>query len=189
MTPLKPTPPSSGPNVVGFVGGLAVGLVALILCGAAGLLWVKDAHTSARRGWNLKPVVVAAIDLAQGAELTMEVISQRSVPEQFVTDSVVLPARASEIIGKHTAVAMRAGDPVLWSHFEQGEEQKALFFARDLAAGAVLSADLLEERPVDATLLTSSWARAADRELLVGRALAVPVLKGDPVLQTMLVTK
>lgn len=71
-----------------------------------------------RRGWNLVPVLVATVDLSEGTVVTMEHLAQRSVPEQFVTSSVVKPDSASYVIGQKVQVAVAAGDPVLWNQFE-----------------------------------------------------------------------
>jgi len=101
-----------------FVSGLLVGiLIAGAILGFVSVTWVKKAGADARRGWVLKPVVVAAVDLPEGQRLTYEMISQRSVPEQFVTDSNVSPGAAPSILNKTVAVPVHAGDPILWSHF------------------------------------------------------------------------
>lgn len=71
-----------------------------------------------KKGWMLVPVVVAAQDIPEGTTVTFEMIAQRSVPEQFVTSSVVKPDSASYIVNQKVLVPLQAGDPLLWSQFE-----------------------------------------------------------------------
>ncbi len=98
------------PLIIGVVLALAAFLV-----GWSGL---QKQRNDVRKGWNLVPVVVTAVDLSEGTVVTMEMISQRSIPEQFVTASVIKPDSASYIVGQKVMVSMQAGDPLLWSQFE-----------------------------------------------------------------------
>src|SRR5437764_3563118 len=78
------------PLIVALVLGLFAGIVAYSA--------IKKKEADVRRGWNLVPVVVAAVDIAEGTVVTFDMISQRSVPEQFVTSSVVKPDSASYVV-------------------------------------------------------------------------------------------
>jgi pilus assembly protein CpaB len=93
--------------MVGFIGG---GLI-------SGLATWKLA-TMNRKGWNLVPVVVASQDIPEGQVVTFDLIQQRSIPEQFVTASVVKPDGATSIVNQRLLVPVRAGDLLLWSQFE-----------------------------------------------------------------------
>ncbi|MER2566440.1 MAG: Flp pilus assembly protein CpaB [Myxococcaceae bacterium] len=93
---------------------LALGLIAGVIAFSA----VKKKEMDVRRGWNLVPVVVASTDLSEGSVVTMEMVSQRSIPEQFVTSSIVKPDSASYIVNQKVLVPVQAGDPLLWSQFE-----------------------------------------------------------------------
>jgi pilus assembly protein CpaB len=93
---------------------LSLGLLAGLVAWSA----VKKREADVRKGWNLVPVVVAAVDLSEGTVVTMEMVSQRSIPEQFVTSSVVKPDSASYIVNQKVLVPLQAGDPLLWSQFE-----------------------------------------------------------------------
>ncbi len=97
---------------------IVAGLVLAMVGGAMGYSAIETKKASVRRGWNLVPVVVATRDVPEGTEVTMDMISQRSVPEQFVTSSVVKPDSASYIVNQKTLVPLQAGDPLLWSGFE-----------------------------------------------------------------------
>jgi hypothetical protein len=113
------TPPSSSSRLPGpialvlsfLVGSGCVGLVG----GGVAFVLAKRAELSVRRGWNLVPVVVAAKDLSPGTLLTMENLSQRSIPEQFVTASVVMPEAMGEVIGRPVVGPVVSGDPLRWS--------------------------------------------------------------------------
>src|SRR5882757_6259525 len=98
------------PLIVALVLGLFAGIVAYSA--------IKKKEADVRRGWNLVPVVVAALDISEGTTVTFDMISQRSVPEQFVTSSVVKPDSASYVVNQKVLVPVQAGDPLLWSQFE-----------------------------------------------------------------------
>lgn len=91
-----------------------LGLLAFIVSWSA----IKKRETEVRKGWNLVPVVVASVDISDGTVVTMDMISQRSIPEGFVTASVVKPDSANYIINQKVLVPLQAGDPLLWSQFE-----------------------------------------------------------------------
>ncbi|MEW5741564.1 MAG: SAF domain-containing protein [Myxococcota bacterium] len=106
-------------SVVALTVGAVIGLA---LGGAVGgalhfVLKVKGV-AEARRGWNLVPVVVAARSIAPGAMVRMEDISQRSIPEQFFTQSVVRPDSASYVVNQAVLVPVAAGEPLRWAYFE-----------------------------------------------------------------------
>jgi pilus assembly protein CpaB len=104
--------------VTGLSIGLGIGLLLSCLISAAGVFYVKREATNVRKGWNLVPVVVAAVDIKENTTITFDQISQRSVPEQFVTGSVVKPDSASYVVNQKVLVPLLAGDMLLWSQFE-----------------------------------------------------------------------
>jgi pilus assembly protein CpaB len=63
-------------------------------------------------------VVVAAVDLPAGSVLTMETVSQRVLPTEHVTRSMVKPDSASYVIGRRTRFPIVAQEPVLWTYVE-----------------------------------------------------------------------
>src|SRR5581483_12473472 len=75
---------------------------------------IKSGEARVRKGWNLKPVVVAAVDIKANDAVTFDVISQRSMPEQFVTGAMVTPARVTELVNRRARFEVHAGDPLLW---------------------------------------------------------------------------
>src|SRR4051812_34519396 len=97
---------------------LIVALVLALIAGVIAYSAVKKKELDVRRGWNLVPVVVSAVDIPEGTIVSFDMISQRSVPEQFVTSSVVKPDSASYVVNQKVLVSLQAGDPLLWSQFE-----------------------------------------------------------------------
>lgn len=188
MTPLNPQAPQNPQS--GFVGGLTIGLAicAVVLClgSGVGYVMVKRSGENARKGWNLVPVIVATVDIPEDTVVTFEMISQRSVPEQFVTSSVVKPDSASYIVNQKLLVPVQAGDPLLWSQFETKKQPLVLFARSDIAAGVAVSLDALEEKPVPESFLTPSWVRSEDRPQALGRTVLAPFRKGDPIMWTHL---
>lgn len=94
-------------------GGLFAGLVA----GVFNYQLIKRQEAVARHGWNLVPVVVAAVDIEPRTVITFDLVSQRSIPEQFVTAEMVKPDSASYIVNVPSAAKLYAGDVLLWGFF------------------------------------------------------------------------
>lgn len=92
--------------VLGLVVGVAVGWA------------VRPAQRRSCYGrYDLVPVVVAAVDVKAGEVVTFDLISQRSVPEQYVTSSIVKPDSAGFVVGQRLLVDVQAGDPLRWVDF------------------------------------------------------------------------
>lgn len=99
-----------------LLAALAFVVVLPLSCGTV-LVLTKSKRADATKGWALVPIVVAAVDVPEGGELSMEMISQRSIPEQFVTASDVRPEDAARIVGRKVNFPILAGDPITWSQF------------------------------------------------------------------------
>ena len=115
-----PTPLVPPPNRIahGLLLGTAISLACFsvigLIGGAVAFSAVEKAKNDARKGWNLVPIVVAAVDISENTVVAMEMISQRSVPEQFVTSSVVKPAErlSNNIDPAERVVSIKAsGEP------------------------------------------------------------------------------
>lgn len=103
---------STGPSLLaGLVLGGAVGLVlgAPLAFGVARLVSKPTLET-----WRLEPVVVAAVDLEPGTEVTMEHISQRSIPVRFTNAAAIRPDEASKLIGARTVTVISSGTSLSW---------------------------------------------------------------------------
>jgi len=89
-----------------------------LLAGVVAFLSLQARDREIREGWELVPVLVASADVEEGTAITFEVLATSRIPEQFATASVVKPDYAESIVGQRVLVPLRAGDPILWSHFE-----------------------------------------------------------------------
>ncbi|MEW6430094.1 MAG: Flp pilus assembly protein CpaB [Myxococcota bacterium] len=134
-----------------------LGVVAFLVSWSA----IKKREADVRKGWNLVPVVVAAVDISEGTTVTMEMISQRSIPEQFVTSSVVKPDSASYIVNQKVLVALQAGDPLLWSQFETTKAAERLSSKVQKKARAIT----IEAK---STTAVGGWVRPNDHVDIIG---------------------
>ena len=145
---------------------LFVSLALALVAGVVSYSAVKKKEMDVRKGWNLVPVVVAAVDVSEGTVVTMEMISQRSIPEQFVTSSVVKPDSVGYIVDQQLLVPGGAvedrvggGDEADPAHRERGQlelEQRVavlvdvclgVFFVHAFEKRRVEGSDLLQVSP------------------------------------------
>jgi pilus assembly protein CpaB len=105
---------------------LFIALVLALVAGAVAYMGVEREKRRVRAGFNPIPVIVASQDITEGTTITLDLLSQRAVPEQFVTSSVVKPDSASYIIGQKLLVPVQAGDLMLWSQFETSRAAERL---------------------------------------------------------------
>jgi len=140
---------------------LIVALVLGLLAGVVAYSAIKKKESDVRRGWNLVPVVVAAQDIPEGTIVTFDMISQRSVPEQFVTSSVVKPDSATYVVNQKVLVPLQAGDPLLWSQFETTKAAERLSTKVQKKGRAIT---------IEAKLVTAvgGWVRPNDHIDLIG---------------------
>ena len=137
--------------------------------------------------FKMVPVVMAATDLEEGTIITFEMLVQRSMPENYVTTSIVRPDAASYIIGQKLAVPVQQGDPLLWTQFQTAKQVegsttvKVLVAKRELAAGTVVTRELLEEREMPPS---PSIVSADQGSYIIGQKLVVPSYAGDPMMWT-----
>ncbi len=140
---------------------LIVALVLGLLAGVVAYSAIKKKESDVRRGWNLVPVVVASQDIPEGTVVTFDMISQRSVPEQFVTSSVVKPDSASYVVNQKVLVPLQAGDPLLWSQFETTKAAERLSTKVQKKGRAIT----IEAK---ATTAVGGWIRPNDHVDLIG---------------------
>ncbi len=100
--------------------------ILLVIAGALVYTLLVTSRRAATRGWNLVPVTVAAVNIPEGTIVDFSMISQRSVPEQFITASVIKPDSVSYIERQRIMVPVQAGDPLLWSQFETSKASERL---------------------------------------------------------------
>jgi pilus assembly protein CpaB len=140
---------------------LIVALVLGLLAGVVAYSAIKKKEADVRRGWNLVPVVVAAVDIPEGTVVGVDMISQRSVPEQFVTSSVVKPDSASYVVNQKVLVALQAGDPLLWSQFETTKAAERLS-TKIQKKGRAITIDASK------TAAVGGWVRPNDHVDVIG---------------------
>ena len=140
---------------------LIVALVLGLLAGVVAYSAIKKKESDVRRGWNLVPVVVAAQDIPEGTIVTFDMISQRSVPEQFVTSSVVKPDSATYVVNQKVLVPLQAGDPLLWSQFETTKAAERLSTKVQKKGRAIT----IEAKQ---TTAVGGWVRPNDHVDLIG---------------------
>lgn len=97
--------------------GLLVFCGAFVAAAAVFAAGMKARNPNPSAGWELVPVVVAAVDIPKGSVLTMEHLSQRALPEQFFTAAYVTPERASLTIGKKVVIPLLEGEALSWAAF------------------------------------------------------------------------
>ncbi|MBL8923560.1 MAG: hypothetical protein JNJ54_32195 [Myxococcaceae bacterium] len=130
----SPDEPRSAARDPGLVFGVLIGLLtACVLGSGAAVVVAKKTKAREGHGWALAPVVVVAVDLDPGTDVTMETISQRSIPEQHVTPSMVLPAEASFAVNHRALVGLRAGDILLWSALDDSPTDACRALAETVA--------------------------------------------------------
>ena len=156
---------------------LLVALVLGLLAGVVSWTAIKKREHDVRQGWELVPVVVASREIPEGAVITNDMISQRAVPEQFVTSSVVKPESANYVIDQKVLVPLQAGDPLLWSQFETTKASERLSLKVQKKGRAVTIA-------ADKVASVGSWVRPNDHVDIIG-TFKDPT-KGDQVALTLL---
>ncbi len=143
--------------------GMPLALAAGMMLMGFAVAWsaLMKEKADVRQGWNLVPVLVATVDLSEGTVVTMAQLSQRSVPEQFVTSSVVKPDSANYVVGQKVQVAVAAGDPLLWSQFESARAVERLA-TRVLKRARALAVE------VKGTTGVGGWMRPSDHVDIIG---------------------
>lgn len=105
---------------------LAIALLLGVIAFAVSYSAIKRSEARAREGWNLVPVVVAAVDLSEGHVVAVDELQVRHIPEKFATSSIVRPDSASYLLGQSILVPVQAGDPLLWTQFEAARASERL---------------------------------------------------------------
>jgi pilus assembly protein CpaB len=141
---------------------LIIALVLGVLAGTVAYLGIQREKVRVRQGYNPIPVVVASQDIAEGTVLTMDMVSQRPVPEMFVTSSVVKPDSANYVLGQKVLVPIQAGDMLLWSQFETSKAQERLS-AIVQKKGRALTIDATGSK-----MSVGGWVRPNDHVDIIG---------------------
>jgi len=142
-------------------------LLALMLGLLAGLAtWsaIDGQQRKVQDDWKTVKVLCAARDVPEGAELTRPMVAVREVPARFLTGSYVEVEQDGSVkndpVGQRVLVPLKAGDPVLVSHFAPARDA-------DLSAmvhpkGRAVTVDVQERNAV------GLWVRPNDHVDVVG---------------------
>ncbi len=104
------------------LGGLLLGTA---VTSAISVASVGPRVKQVQQGWSLRPVVVVAVDVAEGSVLTAEMITQASFPEQFVTPSMVSPDEVGPLLGRRLTLPLLAGDALVASSLDARQDAEA----------------------------------------------------------------
>jgi pilus assembly protein CpaB len=133
-----------------LIVAVALGIVAALL---AYQTWSHKERVLTER-WTLQPIVVAKMDITEGTKLTWDMIAKTEMPVAFVTQSLVKPAQAEQVVGQTVVVPLLRGDPILWGHFHSGGAERLSDIIRQRARA--ISLDISGAVGVD------GWVRPAD---------------------------
>lgn len=140
---------------------LFIALALSLLAATVAFFAIKKKERDVRRGWDLVNVIVAAKDIPEGTRVTMDMMSERAVPERFVTSSVVKRDFLNYVVDQQVLVPLQRGDPLLWSQFATTRVAERLSTKVQKRARAIT---------IEASKLTSvgGWVRPNDHVDVVG---------------------
>ena len=108
-----------------WLAGRKALFVALSLGSLAGLLSyaaIRTQQAKVKNEWRTVRVLCAARDVPEGAELDREMLAVRAFPVRFVTESFLRVQDDGTVkddpVGQRLRAPLKAGDPILASHFE-----------------------------------------------------------------------
>jgi Flp pilus assembly protein CpaB len=112
-----------------------VGLLLESVGAVAGIRYVKFEEARVRRGWKLIPVVVVNQKVSPGTVVTYDLVSQRPIPEQFVTRSIIRPDEIDGLIGKVIGASLDDHDPLRWGDLVEFRDPSACRISPALPQG------------------------------------------------------
>jgi pilus assembly protein CpaB len=144
------------------------GKAPLIVAGILGILaallayqTIKHNEMKAREGLNPVPVLVAARDMQEGTVLSYDLVARSTMPEKFVTGSVVPLGLLEKVMDQRLAVPLKAGDPIMWNHFRS----EANF---DRLSSIVRTQGRAFSMDFSGTSAVAGWVRPGDRVDILG---------------------
>jgi pilus assembly protein CpaB len=102
---------------------LALGLMAGLVAWSA----IKAKEKKVKDRWQTVNVLCAKVDISEGTELDADMIAVKEMPTRFVTESFIKVDEEGSLkqdspVGQRVMVPLKAGDPILVSHFEAARE-------------------------------------------------------------------
>ncbi len=140
---------------------LALGLCA----GVVAWLSIKSKERKIKDKWQTVNVLCAKVDVPEGTELDQDMIAVKEMPTQFVTESFIKvdeegSLKSDSPVGQRVMVPLKAGDPILVSHFESARE--AEFSTMINPKGRAVTIDVQEKTAV------GLWVRPNDHVDVIG---------------------
>jgi len=134
--------------------------------------------------YELRPVIVAARNLAAGSVIAADALAVRQMPRAFLASDVLAPERRSALLGGELSHALRSGDPVTLAAVVP---QVDLPFSAQVAAGERAVTVPVDEissvggllQPGDRIDLLYSYDRPVDNANPPGPRSAVRLLLAD----------
>ncbi len=170
----------SGKNPLLFA--LALGALAF----GTAFVSLRTRERKVNERWQTVHVLCAKTDIPEGKELTADLVAVREIPAQFVTDSFIKADEDGSVkqenpVGQRVLVPLKAGDPILLSHFESARQ--ADFSTMITPRGRAVTIDVQEKSSV------GLWVRPNDHVDVIGsfRDAETQQLKMTTLLQNVVV--
>jgi pilus assembly protein CpaB len=149
------------PAKVQLIAALLLGLLA----GATAWAALRARDRQLRDRWQTTRVLCAGADIAEGAELTEAMIAVKEIPARFVTGSFIQADEEGAIrqdspVGQRVMVPLKAGDPILVSHF--GSLREPPFSTLITPKGRAVTIEVQEKNAV------GLWVRPNDHVDVIG---------------------
>src|SRR5438552_265536 len=140
---------------------LALGLMAFLIAWSA----MKAKEKRVKDKWQTVNILCAKVDIPEGTELDADMIAVKEMPTQFVTESFIKVDEDGSLkqdspVGQRVMVPLKAGDPILVSHFESARE--ADFSTMINPKGRAVTIDVQEKSAV------GLWVRPNDHVDVIG---------------------
>ena len=106
---------------------LLLALALGVLAGGTAWMAMRARDRKVRDRWEIAHVLCAKIDVPEGTELTAAMIAVQEIPARFVSASFIRADALGNVagdspVGQRVMVPLKAGDPILLSHFESARE-------------------------------------------------------------------
>jgi len=144
---------------------LLIALALGLLAGATAWAALRARERSVRDRWQTVNVLCAKVEVAEGTELSAEMIAVKEMPAKFVTASFIQADEHGSTeqhtpVGQRLLVPLKAGDPILVSHFESARESD--FATLISPKGRAVTIDVQEKNAV------GLWVRPNDHVDVIG---------------------
>jgi pilus assembly protein CpaB len=144
---------------------LILALALGILAGVTAWTALRARERSVRDRWQTVQVLCAKVDVPEGVELSAEMIAVKEMPARFVTASFIQADEEGTLhlespVGQRVLAPLKAGDPILVSHFQPSRETELSALIRP--KGRAVTIDVQEKNAV------GLWVRPNDHVDVIG---------------------